>query len=162
MDNDIEKFTLLLKELKRVYSSYVSEMCYARDNWNTVADNDIARAEDPYEKTWALNDALYSIESIDRILSGKINSEYYYSEYIQILREDYGIHISREELLSYLPQVNKIVYYIYIYVVISGGIFKKVTYIITQIRYNYIYYLRGDKCYLFGESGGSMGKYEVK
>ena len=43
---------------------------------------------------------------------------------------------------------NKIVYYIYL----RGdkwGIFKKVTYIGTQIRYNYIYYLRGDKCYLF-------------
>lgn len=33
---------------------------------------------------------------------------------------------------------NKIVYYIYIYVAISGGIFKKVTYIGTQIKYNYI------------------------
>lgn len=72
MDNDIKKFTLLLKELKQVYSSYVSEMCYARDNWDTVADNDIARAEDPNEKTWALNEALTSIESIDRILSGKL------------------------------------------------------------------------------------------
>lgn len=72
MDNDIEKFTLLLKELKRVYSSYVSEMCYARDNWDTVADNDIARAEDPYEKTQTLNIALNSIESIDWILSGKL------------------------------------------------------------------------------------------
>lgn len=72
MNNDIEKFTLLLKELKRVYSSYVSEMCYARDNWDTVAENDIARAEDPYEKTWALNEALSSIRSIDRILSGII------------------------------------------------------------------------------------------
>ena len=72
MDNDIEKFTLLLKELKRVYSSYVSEMCYARDNWDTVAENDIARAEDPYEKTQTLNIALNSIESIDWILSGKL------------------------------------------------------------------------------------------
>ena len=72
MDNDIKKFTLLLKELKRVYCSYVSEMCYARDNWDTVADNDIARAEDPNEKTQTLNIALNSIESIDRILSGKL------------------------------------------------------------------------------------------
>ena len=72
MNNDIEKFTLLLKELKRVYSSYVSEMYYARDNWDTVAGNDIARAEDPNEKTQTLNIALCSIESIDRILSGKL------------------------------------------------------------------------------------------
>ncbi len=96
MDNDIKKFTLLLKELKRVYSSYVSEMCYARDNWDTVADNDIARAEDPYEKTQTLNFALTSIESIDRILSGKLKVDLNNSHCI-----DYLLNDSRFQLHSH-------------------------------------------------------------
>ena len=96
MDNDIKKFTLLLKELKQVYSSYVSEMCYARDNWDTVADNDIARAEDPNEKTQTLNIALNSIESIDRILSGKLKVDLNNSHYV-----DYLLNDSRFQLHSH-------------------------------------------------------------
>lgn len=96
MDNDIENFTLLLKELKRVYGSYVSEMCYARDNWNTVADNDIARAEDPHEKTQTLNIALNSIESIDRILSGKLKVDINNSHCV-----DYLLNDSRFQLHSH-------------------------------------------------------------
>ena len=97
MDNDIEKFTLLLKELKRVYSSYVSEMCYARDNWDTVAENDIARAEDPYEKTWALNEALSSIRSIDRILSGIIKVDINDSHCVDFLLNDSRFQLHSHE-----------------------------------------------------------------
>lgn len=98
MDNDIENFTLLLKELKRVYGSYVSEIYYARDNWNTVANNDIARAEDPYEKTWALNEALSCIRSIDRILSGIIKVDLNDSHCVDFLLDAtrYQIHLHEE------------------------------------------------------------------